>query len=529
MASWLPSVLRHVLTAIGGASLVYHIVTAVRLFVAEPSLRVQFLPDDAFYYLTLARNFDALGLWTFDSGQSLTSGFHPLHAYVLAGIHAALRPDLESFVHAGLIYGFLVFVPSWLIGFVFSVRSKSIPVMLVFIVVAYSINVTRNTISLTEWSWVVLAAVLYCVLFDRGLRAGSGRSAALLFLCGLVGVWARSDFALLPVALGLAVVVDAWRFGHRHRIRCALAGIAGTIVGTAAWAVHNQLLTGSALQSSVKTKLYWAQFYGIKSGPVARIAAELLAPWSAWGLALALVVVTAVVGAGIRLYWTGSGMLPATDEEADAAATSSAPRLLWVASLITIVGYFGLYSRNSAATQGWYTANLIVPIFIALAFPLRWRPLPTWLTLGVSLALVTLCLGRVRENVSFLRAPPWPHQEHMREAGLYLRRNVADRVASWNAGIIGYYEGGHVVNLDGLVNSDIYEYVATNDLDSYLEARSIRYLVDFDAMLSDERRRRRGGYDGASFLRRLQVIQVFDDRQDGWRGLTLYEIAPPSR
>ena len=78
------------------------------------------------------------------------------------------------------------------------------------------------------------------------------------------------------------------------------------------------------------------------------------------------------------------------------------------------------------------------------------------------------------------------------------------------------------------MNNDVYEYFSTNDLPSYIENASIRYLLDFELMLSDKRRRMRGGYDDPRFLERIETVKVFDDLETGWRRLTLYEIATPA-
>jgi hypothetical protein len=56
------------------------------IITAEDSLQVQYTPDDAYYYLTLAKNFSKSGLWTFDSGHTVTSGFHPLNVVNLDGL-----------------------------------------------------------------------------------------------------------------------------------------------------------------------------------------------------------------------------------------------------------------------------------------------------------------------------------------------------------------------------------------------------------------------------------------------------------
>ena len=120
---------------------------------------------------------------------------------------------------------------------------------------------------------------------------------------------------------------------------------------------------------------------------------------------------------------------------------------------------------------------------------------------------------------------PWPHQQLMMEAGTYLNQHPLDgRVGAWNAGIIGYYQGGTVVNLDGLVNDDIYPYAVSNELPTYLKEKDIRYVVDFQ-MMFDPYFQTRGGYDSAIFLQKLHPIITFDEGQyPPWQFLTIYKI-----
>ena len=72
-------------TAPRTAALVMFAVEVVRIaWMAQlPAWRmVQHIPDDAFYYLVLAKNFAEHGRWTFD-GTAPCSGFHLLWAYLL--------------------------------------------------------------------------------------------------------------------------------------------------------------------------------------------------------------------------------------------------------------------------------------------------------------------------------------------------------------------------------------------------------------------------------------------------------------
>jgi hypothetical protein len=67
-----------------------------------------------------------------------------------------------------------------------------------------------------------------------------------------------------------------------------------------------------------------------------------------------------------------------------------------------------------------------------------------------------------------------------------------------------------VINLDGLVNNDIYAYAISNRLPSYIAERRITYVVDFKTMLDIPEYRMRGGYDDDTFLGGLRPIKLFD-------------------
>lgn len=73
------------------------------IFNAPETLQIQYTPDDAYYYLSLARNFANLHSWTFDSGISQTSGFHPLLAYLLVLSYKTLQPSVEEFARINLV------------------------------------------------------------------------------------------------------------------------------------------------------------------------------------------------------------------------------------------------------------------------------------------------------------------------------------------------------------------------------------------------------------------------------------------
>lgn len=72
---------------------------------------------------------------------------------------------------------------------------------------------------------------------------------------------------------------------------------------------------------------------------------------------------------------------------------------------------------------------------------------------------------------------PW--QEATYRAGMILRSHPGWRpLGSWNAGVISYFGGGGVVDLDGLVNDDLLPYIKSGTLGTYLAQRHITHIVE---------------------------------------------------
>ena len=495
-------------------ALVVNLGTVIHVLEADRVGRSGYLPDDTFYYLTLARAFDTSGSWTFDGGVSQTSGFHLLHAYALVGVHRLLSPGPEAYVKAAILFCFLLFLGGALIGAVLAVRSRRLFPSLLMCLFLLSWNVQLNAIAAMEWAWVVLLSGAYCGAFSRV----KFRWAPLLLAgIGLAGALARSDFGVLPAALAGASLLGrrlGWSGGRLGR---AMAGLGGAVVGTLVVLAHGHLTSGSALQSSVRMKLLWSTDLGDSAQRLAYNLLSLFGPTSTLTMVLASgLLMTALV---MVVMWLRGG---ATHAAGEGGATG---RTLWLGCAVTVAGYFLLYVHN-ADLQPWYTANFIIPLALILVLPFLWPGAPRRLhAVGIVLLLGPL-MDQARLTRGYLEQPTWPHSAGTYRAGNFLRQaSLPGRVGAWNAGVLGYYQGGEVVNLDGLVNNDIYPYARDNRLPEYIQAKGIRYLVDYINAFAPDKRRR-GGFQRPDFLRRLKRLQVFDRRKSGWGGVSLYEIMP---
>jgi hypothetical protein len=221
--------------------------------------RVQHIPDDAFYYLTLARNFTTQGRWSFDSGVSLTNGFHLLHAYALVAIARLVHPSPDRFVALAILLSALVTVPAWIAGAWFGLRTgRWIPV-LSFVVLACSRNVLDNSVAVMEWPWVVSLSAAYCAVMWIAERDASGLAVAAAGV-GFIGSLARTDFGLLTATMVAAAIVQRLvtrTAAANRRLTVAAAGSAGAAMGVAAALLHGWLSSGQLLQSSARMKLLW--------------------------------------------------------------------------------------------------------------------------------------------------------------------------------------------------------------------------------------------------------------------------------
>jgi len=518
--------------AIAMLAVVNVVVFDLTIIAADETLQVQYTPDDAYYYLVLAQNLLRWRTWTFDGGHSSTSGFHPLLAYLLALVYAVARPSSAEFVRYSLALGSIATAAALSIAWGVGLKLRRPSLMIVLAVLLTSGNVVLNSVSGMEWSLVLLLALLYWMQFlpHRAPRT-TAWDHALVFTLGLLGSLARSDFGLLAGSLWVACLA-VWLKTKSTEIgqttRHAFWGLVGASVGLLLVLGQNYTITGGFLQSSARMKAYWMEVYGSAHWRAIRTMMGLfnLIPLRSTSAGVRLLLYGLVLVLGLAVAWRAwrkSALVgPRPGEQA---------LVLLGASIVQLVGSVILYSRSGSIPQ-WYTANAIVPIAILLVAAFRYLDslLPNrifaWCASGILLPIVIL-------NVAGLYPiggdhAPMPHQQIMLRAGRDLaQRELDGRVGSWNAGIISYYQGGTVVNLDGLVNDGIYPWVVRNDLSGYLTEHRIRYVIDFENVFVDPERQRRGGYEGVDLLKRLQPVKVYDQGEYYWKRLTLYRVLSP--
>lgn len=474
--------------------------------------RVCEIPDDGFYYLQTARQFFHLHRWSFDGGISLTSGFHLAWAYLIALISVCV-PSTSLLTAVLLVSVLIVHGGAWAAWR--RLRGDAWG-LLVLAVLVSSVNVAFQSVSLVEWPLVVLAAGVYAALLAKD---DGPPSAWALFAAGLGGSLARSDFGLFPAALAWIALVRVRTPGGKARLWASAVGLAGASVGVLAVLAHSWIFTGHWLQGSAQTKLYFAAQGGFNAFMAERILLHLLTGQyfdislrNPAGLAL-------VIGQAVLLGYAWVRLRPRL------AAFGAGFQQLALASALALAAYHVLYCF-SGGVQLWYSADQVVPVGILLVAIGRCLP-----SVGVRRAFAWGLTGLCAINVVALHArrrPLYDGQWSQVEAGRYVKEHAAEldqgRIGAWNAGVLSYYQGGHVVNLDGLVNNDIFPYMRTGRTACYLADQGIVYLVDNDILA--------GPFTGVMGLNVPCLNSAIKDRRvigrdrEGGRPVLLLELDP---
>jgi hypothetical protein len=507
------------------------VVFDARILFSPETLQVQYTPDDAYYYLGLARNFSQTGQWSFDSGISTTTGFHPLLAYLLAVVYGVWHPTGAQFVHAGLLLCSLTTLAAASAAWIIGARRGKPEFLMVLTLILGSKFFLFDSVSIMEWSLVVLAAFLYAVVFFRAFGRARKRDIFLLFCLGFLGSVSRTDFGLWPFFLFLAGCLSFRRGKDRGALPAAFSGLLGASAGLLAGFLQNLASGGQLLQSSARMKSYWLHFMGSGYAGAANLFFKVFGLDPTDPPVLQILFCLLVAGLGLTIFWSAYRANRVWRDPAENPSRRAWTMML--AGAMTILGYLVFYAQ-SWGVQSWYTANLIVPVFCLLWVPaenagyaIRGSRKPVLVGLiSASLCFFVALQAAQVQSIS-AASSPWPHQQFMLEAGKYLAAQPLDeRIGAWNAGIIGYFQGGNVINIDGLVNDEIYGFAVDNRLPDYLARQNIRYIIDFDNMLLDRRIRMRGGFDDPVFLGSLQPIRFFGNGRYAWKNLTLYQILP---
>jgi hypothetical protein len=267
---------------------------------------------------------------------------------------------------------------------------------------------------------------------------------------------------------------------------------------------HTYALSGHVLGGSTRTKMLWASRSSFSLQPFWQLSLDALGMPQRGRSRVVLFLLVVLIVAGT--------LLPAWRNLRLCLHELSLPQAnLCVVSLLALVAYMVLFGMNPSALD-WYTSTIMLPvcIIVAACTALVWRLGRPALRM---LAVVYWCA-----LVAYAAADGFIERGHMQllyyKAAVQLRQELPGvRIGCWSCGILSFYSAGPqrppLINLDGLVNDDVYPYIKSNNLASYIVDQHIRYLLDESAYIETRRPRILGGYDSERFLKMPSLVQAF--------------------
>ncbi len=292
-----------------------------------------------------------------------------------------------------------------------------------------------------------------------------------------------------------------------HYLLITLSGLIGAFIGVILVFLHDYYFTGHFLQNSATMKLLWdhvtgpspysffAQMMSLLLGNFYRDALPTLSTHTILLFPkLLLLAIFALSAKGLMIFsFSPSGRRTTEINSHQTIENLSKNYLVIAGSITTIIFYCAFYAFNTGALQPWYSGNAIVPMIILLTAVLN---LFQTNLIRYSLSFILLMsIALHLHHLYTMKITPWASQKLLYEAGSYLQQHpLPGIIGSWNAGIISYYEGQHIINLDGLMNDEIYPYAKNHNLECYFLNKQINYIADFTAMFNNYHKTR-GGYN----------------------------------
>jgi len=455
-------------------------------FVALPcAAKFSYLPDDAFYYFQLGREHARSGLWSFDRGVSLTSGFHLVQGWFASFVEYFVPGEeaLNIRLSAYAIVGGLLTAVAMVAAYAGASRAWSAGQVAAQLLVGFAGGIFILPMQAMEWPFAVLATSLAFL----GLMSDQ---RWLFVIAMLVGPACRFDFVLFAGALCLAALTEARALDPRLR-RTIVAGGAAVTIGTLLVMAHTWSISGHLLQSSARMKGFWGSvngyqpLYGLEPSSYAFAPAFLLTRVCDFGPATLLVPMLALA-VGLIVY------------RRELAAQPVRARLCFRASVVALVLLPLAYGRFGTAAQCWYSALFVIPMYVvvsALAASFKGRVAQSTRVAGsVRVATAAFVLIAV-VNAYDARRPVWRCSDVLPAFRALAMDKSIPRTAAWNAGTSGYLGGERTLNIDGLVNDDVYPYIVADRIHCYLVHEHVPVIVD-SLDWFEKRSRMLGGQNG---------------------------------
>lgn len=515
--------------------------TRLALLLSDLPTLVQFVPDDAFYYLETARNaVRGYGI-TFD-GIHMTNGFHPLWLALILPL-AAIAQDLLVFLRSVLLTA-VVFdlIGAWLLCRLLAKITGlwlALAGVALYYLPASAARTALNGLETSLSSLLFISSLYLALLLLERDRVPNrqivltGVTFGLLFL-------ARTDNAFYLVTL---VAMTALGARSIRGLASRLVLLFSALLVVIPWVAWNWMEFRTLLQSSGDAIPYALQANFLDEGHPSITFVQR-------GLAVFLVFLStglpSTLGFPIVVFQTTLVFCILVFVRRRGAVTASVLMnglvrtviALWIAGL----GLIAVHTIIRWYPRPWYfeqlrvlsiitlcaTASLLgLPAKIAVIYESLLSRIPRQFPkstafIGVLVliaATAAFWIGRVTNE------PDYPWQVEMLDAAEWVKTHVGidECAGAFNSGVIAFLSERCVVNLDGAINNAARDAIMNRNLFAMMRNSGVRYYLDYDPIMLQQYR---------AFLGverdRLQMLPIAEihPRGGGWFGdaIRIYSI-----
>lgn len=444
---------------------------------------VSTIADDGFYYWLIAKNLWQIGVSSADFGQTLTSGYHPLWSWLLMPLTSLSASKIQE-MRIFILFSVMLSVLSFVLIYKFFPATK-LSKFFVFGMMISAFSFQVNSMAGLEWPLILLFNVIYFSCLIQG-----GVRPIIFFLLGIFSSLSRTDFGAIP----LIIFIVAMTFylinkdkKSAYLMKANLATLVGALIGLLVTFSYFYFVTGQMSQGSALVKHMWAKegFITPLSIVFQFVRAVFFIPdlphvvnsyvhEHTYQILILIFIFSCIALVAFYKFRFAIKVLLAQHSDI----------VLVVSSLFIVTFYLIFYGLNTVEVQPWYTAQVCVPITFLLlqitsfVFPKNRLGLvyfQLFFSVGF-IAVITLNLA-----TSYLNQNAFPDQIALKNLGQYLSRNQSDSLIGYSGnGTVSFFAGGKVINLDGLVNNEIYRYMP-NNLPCYLLDKKIELFNGFGA------------------------------------------------
>ena len=488
----------------------YYIFRILKIYTKPIAEIITFVPDDAFYYLTIAKQRNTSAIWTFD-GENSTTGFHLIHAKVIQFIFSVF-PEV-NFKTLFLIMGVL---SSLSLSFFFCAILKNIKPFekerkLIVLVVFLLPAVTRLTELMME-AWLI-ALILGTILFLLRIEKKSFILGFTITLLGILGVFSRSDFILFAISLFSSTVLVRLLQNLRSlpgsifsnntlKLHIPKYLLLGSLTGEIFLALYNYMISNEWLQMSVQIKKKWSELLG---NPIELSLNQLVKFISPWELTtISLIVLKVFICIFAILY---ACILLVIFKRTIKSTLSIQDAMILTYTLLSIPVLTLFYRLDAGSLQPWYAVNYI-PTMLCLYLSVNIIVKNRILIIIVSSIFVGIAVSNFSIGAGI--QGQFKSQEIMYKTAIVLNEEqYQGKIGAWNAGILKYFSDQNVINLDGLMNDSAADFSINSNLNEYISANSINRLIDFSETIENEKSEKRYGLSPGEINRCFEKVKIF--------------------